>query len=188
MALHTLKIVVVDGGRAGGYATSGGSIGSASVGKQKVDKDSPLYKLIHLKERIKEKVEANLTPASVYGMIQVGHLATQTVKSVASYYISDIGRSRGDSNYQARVNSAFALGGQVLHLIGGAISGGTAGAMFGGVGAVVGAVAGLASSAISLGFQTTERIRAYNHTMAEEKVGRDYQIGRMTGGTGIRLR
>ena len=187
MALHTLKIVVVDEGRAGGYATSCGS-GSASVGKQKVDKDSPLYKLLHVKERIKEKVEANLTPASVYGMIQVGHLATQTVKSVASYYISDIGRSRGDSNYQARVNSAFALGGQVLHLIGGAISGGTAGAMFGGVGAVVGAVAGLASSAISLGFQTTERIRAYNHTMAEEKVGRDYQIGRMTGGTGIRLR
>lgn len=175
MALHTLKIVVVDGGRAENYVTSGGQ-------------KSGTKQTVVTEQRMKEKIALKFSPTEAYGMVQAGRLAMQTAKSAFSYYMGDIGRRSGDSHYQARVNRAFEVGGQVVSLVHGAISGGMAGSVFGGLGAIIGGLAGFASSAMSMTYQHAEKTRAYNHTMAEEKAGRDYQIGRMTGGTGVRLR
>ena len=188
MALHTLKIVVVDGGRASNVSI-GGNTGTTKT-TQKVDKESPLYKLLNAKEIIKEKTIGKLTPASAYTVGTFGRLAIQTAKSAFSYYISDIGRSTGDSNYQAIVNKKYELLGEVMGLVGGMVSGATAGFMTTAnpIGAVAGAVLGFTSSAVSLGFKHAEQDRAYRHTMAEEKAGIDYNRGRMTGGTGVRVR
>ena len=189
MALHTLKIVVVDGGRASGYSAGGSSATTKTT--QKVDKESPLYKLLNAKEIIKEKTIGKLSTETAYSGGMFGRLAMQTAKSAFSYYISDIGRSTGDSNYQARVNRAFEVGGQVMNVLGSAVSGAVAGFMGSGGNpavAAIGAVVGLTSSVISIGFQNAEKERAYRHTMAEEKAGIDYNKGRMTGGTGVRLR
>lgn len=188
MALHTLKIVVVDGGRAGNYSAGGRSATSKTT--QKVDKESPLYKLLNAKEIIKEKTIGKLTPSTAYGVTTFGRLAMQTAKSAFSYYISDIGRSTGDSNYQARVNRAFEIGGQIVNLLGSTLSGATAGFMTTGnpLGAVVGATLGFTSSVMSIGYQHAEKERASRHTMAEERAGIEYNKGRMTGGTGVRLR
>ena len=177
MALHTLKIVVVDGGRAGGYATSGGS-GSASVGKQKVDKDSPLYKLLHVKEKIKEKTVGRLPATAAYAVNTFSNLAMQIVKSAHNYRISNIGRKNGDSNYQAMVNRNYEIVGQAMGVVNGVISGATTGAMFGGIGAVVGAVAGFAGSVISLGFQSAERERTYQHEMFKNNTSQAYNLAR----------
>lgn len=101
MALHNIKIVVVDGGRAGSYkARSTGTGGE----KKKDYKNSPLYKMLNLKDTIKEKVQSGATPESVM-MLNMGLRVTgQIVKQTANYYISDIGRSTGDSNYQNMIN------------------------------------------------------------------------------------
>lgn len=179
MALHTLKIVVVDGGRASGYSASRGSgSGGAIGGKSKVDKNSPLYKLLHIKDTIKEKTVGRLSPAKAYAVSTFGNLAMQTVKAAHNYRVSDIGRSSGDSNYQAMVNRQYEIVGQAVGVLNSAISGATAGAMFGGVGAVVGMVAGLASSAISLGFQHAERQRTYQHEMFKNNTSQAYNLAR----------
>ena len=189
MALHTLKIVVVDGGRAGNYSAGGRSATSKTT--QKVDKESPLYKLLNAKEIIKEKTIGKLTPSTAYGVTTFGRLAMQTAKSAFSYYISDIGRSTGDSNYQARVNRAFEVSSQIMGVLGSTVSGATAGFMAGAgnpIGAVVGAVAGLASSAISFGFQSAEKARAYRQVLFEETNANNYSIARNSGEGFLRLR
>lgn len=183
MALHTLKIVVVDGGRAENLR--GYSSGESGVYGQSM---SPIRSVVD-RRTMQEKVASCFSPTATYGMVQVGRLAVQTAKSAFNYYVSDIGRSTGDSNYQAIVNRKMEVIGQTASLINGAISGAMAGGMTGNpIGVAVGAVVGLASSAINIGFQEAQAQRAYNHTMAEEKAARDYTIGRMTGGTGVRLR
>ena len=178
MALHTLKIVVVDGGRASGYSAGGGTSATSKT-TQKVDKESPLYKLLNAKEIIKEKTIGKLSPATAYSVSTFGRLAMQTVKAAHNYRVSDIGRKHGDSNYQAMVNREYEVAGEIAGIVGGAVNGAMAGVMTGNpIGVVVGLVAGVASSAINLGFKYAEKERSYQHEMFKNNTSQAYNLAR----------
>ncbi len=175
MAIHNLKIVVVNGGRAGNYKSKVG--GNDSEDKKK-NKDSPLYKLLHAKDAIKNKVQSGMSPAAVFAMDMGLRVASQVVKQTANFYVSDIGRKNGDSNYQALINRQIEVVSDTMSFASGALSGAAAGSMFGPIGAGIGLVVGAASSAISLGFKYAERQRDYQHEMFKNNNSQAYNLAR----------
>lgn len=176
MALHNLKIIVVDGGR----RTSSRSSGSASQSKEEKEKNknSPLYKILNAKKTIKNKVQSGMSPSAVFAMDMGLRVAGQLVKQTANYYISDIGRKNGDSNYQAIINRQIEVISDGLGFTNGIISGAATGSMFGLVGAGVGAVVGAISSAVSVGFKYAERERTYQHELFKQDNNQAYNLAR----------
>lgn len=176
MALHNLKIIVVDGGR----RTSSRSSGSSSQSKEKKgkNKNSPLYKILNAKKTIKNKVQSGMSPSAVFAMDMGLRVAGQLVKQTANYYISDIGRKNGDSNYQAIINRQIEVISDGLGFANGIISGAATGSMFGLVGAGVGAVVGAISSAVSVGFKYAERERTYQHELFKQDNNQAYNLAR----------
>lgn len=175
MALHNIKIIVVDGGRAGSYKARNTGTNSE---KKNGYKDSPLYKLLNLKETIKNKVKSGISPAGVMAFNMGSQIAGQIVKQTANYYISDIGRKNGDSNYQQNINRQIEVITDGAGILNGALSGAATGSMFGPIGAAMGAVTGLATSAISLSFRQMERNRAYQHEIFKENNSQTYNLAR----------
>ena len=179
MALHNLRIVVIDGGRTSSYKSkTSNKLNSSNTREKENPKDSPLYKLLNAKETIKNKVQSGMSPTAVFAMDMGIRVAGQLIKQTANYYISDIGRRNGDSNYQTLINRQIEVVTDPLSVIGGALSGAAAGSMFGPIGAGIGAVVGLASSAISLGFKYAERNRSYQHEMFQERNNQAYMLSR----------
>lgn len=177
MALHNLKITVVDGGRSGSYKSSKKADDKINNNNEK-DKNSALYKLLNAKQAIKNKVQSGMTPASVFAMDMGLRIAGQFIKQTANYYISDIGRRNGDSNYQSMVNRQIEVASDSLSVVGGALSGAATGSMFGPVGAGIGLVLGVASSAISLGFKYNEREREYQHKLFQQNTSQAFNLAR----------
>ena len=171
MALHNLKIVVVDGGRSNNFKSS------KSEGRDN-PKDSTLYKTLNAKKTIKNKIQSGMSPSASFAMNMGLRVAGQLVTQTANYFISDIGRRNGDSNSQAVVNRQIEVVSDSLGIMSGIASGAATGAMFGAPGAVIGAVVGAASSAISLGFKYAERQREYEHTMFEQNTSQAYNLAR----------
>lgn len=178
MALHNLKIVVVDGGRSGSYKSKNAGSESTSGVNGKKNKDTPLYKLLNAKQTIKNKVQSGMTPSAVFAMDMGLRVASQLVKQTANYYVSDIGRKNGDSNYQAIINRQIEVVSDSMSFASGALSGAAAGSMFGPVGAGIGLVVGAASSAISLGFKYAEKDRNYQHEMFKDSNSQAYNLAR----------
>lgn len=179
MALHNIKIVVVGGGRSGSYKSKNAGIeNNNSSDSSANNKDSPLYKLLNAKQTIKSKVQSGITPTSVFAMNYGTRIASQMIRQTANYYISDIGRSNGDSNYQALVNRNIEVVTDTMSIIGGTLSGAQMGSMFGPIGAGVGAVAGFVGSSLSLGFKYAQREREYQHTMFEQNTSQAYNLAR----------
>lgn len=176
MALHNLKITVVDGGRSGSYKSK--KVGENHDEKSKKNKNSALYKLLNSKQTIKNKVQSGMTPASVFAMDMGLRVAGQLVKQTANYYISDIGRKNGDSNYQSTINRQIEIASDSLGIVGGALSGAATGSMFGPMGAAIGAALGATSSAISTGFKYAERVREFQHERFKENTSQAYNLSR----------
>lgn len=186
MALHTIQIVVVDGGKEGSYRANNATRKSTNTGEET---DKTLYEMLNIKGKISQKIKSAMSPQTYFVVNQAVDMGTQIIKSMHNYRVSDIGRKHGDSNYQAIVNRRYELGGQVLSMIGYTFNGAMAGAMTGNpIGVAVGMVAGLASSVISLGFQESERQRGYRHTMFKESNANNYAIERNSGDGFLRLR
>ena len=177
MALHKLKVVVYGGGKADSSSLGSNEVGDDSKGGKKKEK-SRLYKVLNYNQTIKEKIQKATAPTTFYALQQGVSLAVQTGRQFINYYVSDIGRSSGDSNYQAIVNRRIEQITDGLSVAQGALGGAAAGAMFGPVGAAVGAVAGIASSSINLGFKYAERQRTYQHEMFKENNSQAYQLAR----------
>lgn len=178
MALHNLKIVVVDGGRAGSYKSKNAGGESGSKNDKKKYKDSPLYKLLNAKDSIKDKVKSGMSPSAVFAMDMGLRLAGQIVKQTANYYISDIGRKTGDSNYQNMISKQLGLVSDTVGFATSALSGAAAGSMFGPVGAGVGLIIGATSSAVSIGFKAAEAERSYQHEMFKQETSQGYNLAR----------
>lgn len=172
MALHNLKIIVVDGGKSREY-----SINKSSSEKEKI-KDTPLYKLMHAKETITNKVTSGTSPSKTFAITMGINVASQFVKQTANYYIADIGRKNGDSNYQSIINRQLEIVSDTVGVIGGTATGALAGSMFGPVGTAVGAVLGVVSSGISLGFKYAERERAYQHEIFKLNNNQTWNLSR----------
>lgn len=177
MALHNLKIIVYDGGKAGdGVFSSGG--GSDDNGDGKKKEPSLLYKVLNYNSTIKNKMKQATSPTTFFAIQQGISVAVQTGREFINYYVSDIGRSTGDSNYQAIVNRRIEKVTDALSIGQGMLGGAAAGLVAGPVGAAIGAVFGAISSGISLGFKYAERERAYQHEMFKENNSQAYQLAR----------
>lgn len=188
MALHNLKIIVVDGGKADSGLNWGSDLNKSGERKKKPN-DSLLYKVLNYNQTIRESIKKSVSPTAFFA-VQAGiNLATQTGRQFINYYLSDIGRKHGDSNYQAIVNRQIEVYTDVASLIGGAVNGAAAGSVFGFTGAAVGAVVGVASAGINLGFRQARRERAYQHEIFKDNNRVTYNLARTsyTGFTG-RLR
>lgn len=178
MALHNIKIVVVDGGRSGTYKSKNAGIADEEKQDKSVGKNSPLYKLLNAKETIKNTVQSGMSPSAVFAMDMGLRVGSKIVSQTANYYLSDIGRRNGDSNYQAIINRQIEAVTDPLSIVGGSLSGAAAGSMFGPIGAGVGALIGLISSSVSLGFKYAEKERTYQHTLFEENNNQAYRLSR----------
>ena len=176
MALHNLKIIVYDGGKAGDGIFSG-SGGEKSEGKGG-DNKSLLYKVLNYNSTIRNKVKQSTSPTTFFAIQQGVSLAVQTGREAINYFVSDIGRANGDSNYQAIVNRKIEKVTDGLSIGQGALSGAAMGSAAGPWGAAIGAVVGAISSGISLGFKYAEREREYQYKMFKENTSQAYQLAR----------
>lgn len=180
MALHKLTIVVVDGGKAGGNNPDwgGGLQTSAKSKKGNDNNESTLYKILNYNQTIKSSIQQAVSPTTFFALQSGINLASQTAKQFINYYVSDIGRQNGDSNYQALVNRRIEQVTDPLSVVGGAVGGAVAGSVLGPLGVAVGAVIGAASAGINLGFKYAERERAYQHEMFKENNSQAYNLAR----------
>lgn len=176
MALHNLKIIVYDGGKANSSSLGTNETEKKSDGSKQ--EKSLLYKVLNYNQTIRNKVKQATSPATFFAIQQGVGVAVQLGREMINYYVSDIGRATGDSNYQAIVNRRIEKVTDGLSVGQGMLGGAAAGAAAGPVGAVVGAVIGAVSSGISLGFKYAERDRAYQHEMFTEKNSQAYQLAR----------
>lgn len=176
MALHNLKIIVVDGGKRAITRTNNSK--SQTKEERENNKNSPLYKMLNAKKTIKNKVQSGMSPSAVFAMDMGMRVGGQLIKQTANYYITDIGRKNGDSNYQAIINRQIEVMTDGLGFAGGIVSGAAAGSMFGPVGAGVGAIVGAVSSAVSLGFKYAERERDYQHEIFKQNNNQAYNLAR----------
>lgn len=181
MALHELKITVIDGGKAE----------SSAVGLVNTDDSAPddsgssgkngslMYGVLNFNKVLRDKVKQATSPTTYYALQQGVALAKQAGREIVNYYVSDIGRANGDSNYQAIVNRQIEQVTDAMSIGEGILGGMGAGAATGNpIGVVVGALVGAASSGINLGFKYAERERAYQHEMFQENTSQAYQLAR----------
>lgn len=180
MALHNLKITVIDGGKADTTALGDASADTENGGGEKRadGKKSLLYKVLNYNSTIKNKVKQTTSQTTFFAIQQGVSLATQLGKEFIDYYVSDIGRANGDSNYQAIVNRRIEKVTDALSIGQGALSGAAMGAAAGPFGAVIGAVIGVVASGASLGFKYAKREREYQHEMFKENTSQAYQLSR----------
>lgn len=185
MALHNLKITVIDGGKAENTAfgsNAGNSGTSNSSGGSGSNKMSSFGKLLNYNSTIKNFLKQELSPAGALAVSQGVSLVVQTSKEFANFYISDIGRANGDSNYQSIVNRKIEVVTDTVSLLQSTISGAAAGAALGsaagGIGIAIGAVLGATSSFVTTTFKYAERSREYQHEIFEEKSSQAYQLAR----------
>lgn len=179
MALHNLKITVIDGGRqvGGEYGSSLNS--NDSKDDDKSGKNSLLYKVLNYNQTIKSSVKKVTSPTTFFAVQAGVNLATQTARQFINYYVSDIGRSSGDSNHQAIVNRRIEQVTDGLSIGQGALSGAAAGSIGGLPGMIIGGVIGAASSGINLGFKYAERQRTYAHEIFQENNSQAYNLARV---------
>lgn len=182
MALHNLKIIVMDGGKAVSGVFGGSQEESPTGESGKKKEKSLLYKVLNYNQTIRDYARQHTSQTTFFAMQQGISLAKQAGREFINYYVSDIGRANGDSNYQAIVNRKIEVATDGLSLVQGALSGAAMGASLGGAagpaGAAIGAVVGVLSSGVSLGFKYAERQRAYQHEMFAEGTSQAYQLAR----------
>ena len=179
MALHNLVITVVDGKTYNSVKSgSGAKSASGGCGKEKTKLD----KTLHFNDTIKSKIQENVTPTTFFGLSMAANVAKQAIRQTANYYISDIGRSNGDNNFQDYVNRKIEIVSDVGSFVGGAFSGAAAGASLGAgagpIGIAIGAILGAASSAISTGFKYAGRERELQHELFKENTSQAYNLAR----------
>lgn len=178
MALHNIKIVVVDGGKSGSYKSKNAGLSNTSTKQSRENvKDTPLYNLLNSKENIENKARTEKSAGRVFAKNMALNIASQLVKQTANYYISDIGRKNGDSNYQDTINRQLEVVSDVASVGLGALAGATSLSMIPG-GAIVGAILGATSSAISIGFRQAEREREYQYTLFQENTSQVRNLAR----------
>lgn len=171
MALHKLTITVIDGGKSTSQSLQDGKTNQ-----------SGLSKALNYNQTIKQGMSKELSPATMFATGALVNIAMQTGRQTLNYYITDIGRANGDSNYQAIVNRTLEIGTDILGIAGSTLAGAAAGSVIPGigtaVGAVVGATAAAASSGISLAFRQANRERTYQHTLFTEGNAQGYNLAR----------
>lgn len=119
------------------------------------------------KELAVKKLEQSKANAAIvaYGV----NMAINAGKTVADYYISDIGRRNGDSNYQKEIDRVTNNASRVMNVIMGVGSSTAAGFAVGGVpGALIMGAISAVGQGISYGFEIKRQNREYAHEMFKD--------------------
>ncbi|MCQ2383099.1 MAG: hypothetical protein MJ060_04740 [Clostridia bacterium] len=182
MAVDQIRIVVVNGGGSGGSGVGAQKEKTPAELEREENKKaaSKIKAWMHPVNTVKEKVRGkiNMTPTQAVAYNMGVNVALQLAKQGFNYFITDIGRRTGDSNYQAQINRTFELVGDGLNIGTGVLSGAAIGRMAGPGGAMVGAILGGISSVASIGFRQEERKRAYQHEMFKQSNNQAYNLAR----------
>lgn len=170
MALHNLKITVVDGGGAGR---------SNQIFKDSESGTPASNKLNNINSKVENTVSDKVIGITHFATHAVMSIAKGTAKQGIKYFTSDIGRRNGDSNYQATVERQIEVFSDVGSVVGSAwASAKVGGAILPGVGHVLGFLIGATASSINLGFKYAERERAYQHEMFQESTSQAHNLAR----------
>lgn len=184
MALNQIRIIVINGGGSGG---SGGGTNIADknkspreIQKAKNKKLANCIKAInHPVDAAVDKITGKMSPSAALVTTKAVDLSVAFLKQSFNYHISNVGRSNGDSNYQAQISRKLEIVSDVTNTAGAVLSGAAAGAAVGNVpGAIIGAVAGGISAGMSIGFRESERTRAYQHEMFKQNQSQAYKLSR----------
>lgn len=176
MALNKIEIVVVDGGK----SAVGNQTGSGNTPAIKQAKKSEKLKNKNLSAKFKalqdplqaaqNKITGKMSASGAFVTNMAISLGKQFISQSLDYYVSNIGRQNGDSNYQNIVNHNISSINDITNTLGSVLGSAAAGAAVGGVaGAVVGAAVGAVSSAMSIGFRQAERERTYQHQLFQDR-------------------
>jgi|GEM_PF-2124743 len=179
--LHQLKIIVVDGGKADGRvlgSSYNGGTGATKTESQKRTKGGTLYKVLNWNDTVRQAVVGDTPKTTQMAIASTVSVAKQATRSYVNYYLSDIGRKNGDSNYQAIVQRRMEQVSDITGFATSALSGAASGAIAGPIGAAIGAVTGMASHGIQLAFKYAERERAYSHEMFQQNNSQAYNLAR----------
>lgn len=103
-------------------------------------------------------------------------IAQSTARQTANYFISNIGRKNGDSNYQDLINRQIEVATDVLGFGSSIFAGAKLGSAFGPIGMLAGAILGGTASGINIGFKQLERQSAYEYEQFKEKNSQAYQL------------
>lgn len=170
MALHNLKITVVDGG---------GSGRSNQIFKDSESGTPASDKLNNINSKVENTVSDKVIGVTHFATHAVMSIAKGTAKQGFNYFVSDIGRRTGDSNYQSIVNRQLEVVGDVGSVIGSATSSAlVGGSILPGVGHVLGFLIGATASSINLGFKYAEREREYQHELFKESTSQAHAMAR----------
>ena len=165
MALHNLKIWVINGGTQSGKGSQSGTPATEKMENINVGAENA----------VQEKV-VGITHFATHA---VANIAVGTAKKTFNYFKSDIGRKNGDSNYQDQIDRQFEIVGDVGSVL---LSTGSSALVGGkivpGIGHVIGALIGATSSLVNIGFKYAERERAYQHEMFQESTSQAHNIAR----------
>lgn len=165
MALHNLKIWVINGGTQSGKGSQSGTPATEKMENINVGAENA----------VQEKV-VGITHFATHA---VANIAVGTAKNTFNYFKSDIGRKSGDSNYQDIVNRQFEIVGDIGSALGAAKSGALAGGSIApGIGHMVGAIFGALSSLVNTGFKYAERERSYQYQLFKESTSQAYNLAR----------
>jgi len=178
MAINEIRIVVVNGG-AEKKAKTPEQLAKDEAKMKNKKLAGSIKSFTDPVDAAKDKITGKMSPSAAMATTMAIQVAVQFSKQAFNYYVSDIGRKSGDSNYQAIVNRRMEIVNDVMGVGGAMATGAVAGAMVGGVpGALIGAALGGVSSAINLGFRQAERERSYAHLMFKENNNQAYNLAR----------
>lgn len=119
------------------------------------------------KEFAVQKLEQSKARAAIvsYGV----NMAVSTGLAVADYYISDIGRRNGDSNYQAEIDRVSSNASRMINVTMGVVSSAAAGFAVGGVaGALIMGTISFVGQGVSYKLEIDRQNRAYAHEMFKD--------------------
>ena len=86
MALHNLKITVIDGGKAEGQGW-GSNLNNTSDGEKKKNK---WYKMLHYNQEIKGSIKKSIKPTEFLAAQSAVDLAAQTARAGINYNVSPV--------------------------------------------------------------------------------------------------
>lgn len=171
MALHDLRITVVDGGKAKYYSGNGNNPFDFSESEN-------ITNGYNQSQDIGAGLEEKTLNIETFATVEMWNIAKNIAQGAFKYVVSDIGRQNGDSNYQALINRQLEITQDVSSVLMGVLSGAKIGASAGPAGAVVGAVIGTVGSSVNLVFKYAERGRDYKHTLFKESTSQAYLLAR----------
>ena len=181
MALNELRIIVVNGGGSGG---NGNGVKKEKTPEElQKEKNQKLSKAIkkfsHPVDAASDKITGKMSPSAALATTMAVNLGVSFLKQSLNYLTSNIGRSTGDSNYQAQIGRQLELVNDTVSVGGSMLSGLAAGAAIGGLpGAAVGAILSGVSSGINIGFRQMERERTYQYEMFKQGNNQAYNLAR----------